>query len=162
MNIFLSGETPFLIRWYNWSILDSSGIGRPKCCSRNIFNLALFSVKNGMFTETRALQKILWKFEDLLSFVDSVSCTKSCVDFFLLASCIARICFSRPTCCWTVSTIPIANTYILERHVPFPPHHTSAQHIPGGLPFWFQLLTLCNNTSFHYFIIIIQLFKKEE
>jgi hypothetical protein len=37
--------------------VDSSGIGRPKCSSGKLFNLALFSAENGMFAETRVSQK---------------------------------------------------------------------------------------------------------
>ena len=102
-HIFVSGETAFHIRWYNWSILDSSRVGSLKCSSRKLFNLALFSVENDMFAEIRVSHKFFWKFYILLSFVDAVSCSKRCVDLFLLASYIARMCFSRPTCCWTMN-----------------------------------------------------------
>lgn len=38
-------------------------------------------------------------------------CSKSCVDFFLLASCTARICLSRLTCCCTVNLLS-ADTFV--------------------------------------------------
>jgi len=105
-HIFVSGETYFHIRWYNWRIFNSSGISRPKFSSRKLFNLALFSVEN-VCLQKLGLHKSFC--ENLMIYYPSWMLFL--VDFFLLASCIACICFSWPTCCWTVNFLS-ATTFV--------------------------------------------------
>jgi hypothetical protein len=88
-----------------------------KCTHKKSY--LIVAVDNHKVAQIIDSQRFLWKSDDLLSFKDAVSCSKSCVSFFLLGSCIARICFSRPTYCLTVNFLSAATfvSHILQNSI---------------------------------------------